>query len=759
MELTLRQQEGLRIAVERYRNKEPYTVISGYAGAGKAQPIETIIPTPNGKKKIGELNIGDYVFDRLGKPTKVLGIYPQGKRKKYEITLADGRKTICADDHLWSYYTSRGNLNTKTTQEMLNSGLKNSSGFKYKIPNNQAVEYPEQEFIIDPYMMGVFLGDGCCKERYLTLSSETDEIPKIIGEIIGATPYKSSINNYSWTFEWGERTETIKWCNSNRIEERKKPKTIDYFQLYEKYLLCYAQEKDIPPEYKIGSIQQRLELIQGLLDTDGSIGQHDQNRFNVKFTSTSIKLVQSLQEILYSLGYSSTITEDNRNEKYTNGICYGLNINIPNEEKYKLFRLKRKKDIAEKAKEFHKHKDYNKISIIDIQPLQEETDMICIYVDNNEHLYLTNDYIVTHNTTLVKFIIAALDLNPEKDVAYIAFTGKAATVLSKKGNPNAMTAHKLLYKAYQKPDGTFFFKPNPPGSLGYKVIVLDECSMLPKGMWDRLLSHGVYIIACGDPAQLPPINPEDDNHALDKPHIFLDEIMRQAQDSEIIRLSMWVREGKDIKDFNCSNEQVKILSKNELVSGVYKWADQILCATNATRNNINTIMRKYKGFGFAPEIGDKIVSLSNHWDISSTNGNNVLTNGSIGIITDFNIISEYFPRFITPEPVDYMYTSMKIEDEDDYFYNLPIDYNTLLKNQKTLNIKQNMQIKRSKQIFLDPPYDFAYAYALTVHKFQGSEAPRILLIEENFPFAKEEHMRWLYTGITRASSRLVVVKK
>ena len=500
MELTLRQQEGLRIAVERYRNREPYTVISGYAGAGKAQPIETIIPTPNGKKKIGELKIGDYVFDRLGKPTKVLGIYPQGKRKKYEITLADGRKTICADDHLWSYYTSRGNLNTKTTQEMLNSGLRNSSGFKYKIPNNQAVEYPKQEFIIDPYMMGVFLGDGCCKERYLTLSSETDEIPKNIGEIIGAIPYKSSINNYSWTFEWIEHTETVKWNNSNRIEERKKSKTIDYFQPYEKYLLCYAQEKDIPPEYKLGSIQQRLELIQGLLDTDGSISQHDQNRFNIRFTSTSIKLVQSLQEILYSLGYASTITEDNRNEKYTNGICYGLNINIPNEEKYKLFRLKRKKDIAEKAKEFHKHKDYNKISIIDIQPLQEEAEMVCIYVENDEHLYLTNDYIVTHNTTLVKFIIAALDLNPEKDVAYVAFTGKAATVLSKKGNPNAMTAHKLLYTAHQKSDGTFFFIPNPPGSLEYKVIVLDECSMLPKGMWDRLLSHGVYVIACGDPA-------------------------------------------------------------------------------------------------------------------------------------------------------------------------------------------------------------------------------------------------------------------
>ena len=376
---------------------------------------------------------------------------------------------------------------------------------------------------------------------------------------------------------------------------------------------------------------------------------------------------------------------------------------------------------------------------------------------NREPYTVISGYAGAGKTTLVKFIIAALDLNPEKDVAYVAFTGKAATVLSKKGNPNAMTAHKLLYTARQKSDGTFFFIPNPPGSLEYKVIVLDECSMLPKGMWDRLLSHGVYVIACGDPAQLPPINPEDDNHALDKPHIFLDEIMRQAQDSEIIRLSMWVREGHDIKDFNCSNEQVKILSKKELVSGVYSWADQILCATNATRNNINALMRQYKRFGPTPEIGDKIVSLSNHWEYLSKNKTNILTNGSIGYITNFKIKKEYFPRYITSEPIDYMYTTMKLEDEEDYFCNMPIDYNTLLNNQKSLTLRQSAQIKKSKQVFIDPPYDFAYAYAMTYWKAQGSEWNKVLVMEENFPYDKIEHRRAMYTACTRASEKLVLI--
>ena len=176
-------------------------------------------------------------------------------------------------------------------------------------------------------------------------------------------------------------------------------------------------------------------------------------------------------------------------------------------------------------------------------------------------------------STLIKFIIAALDLTDE-EVCYVAFTGKAATVLQKKGCPNATTAHKLLYKARQKADGTFVFIPKTKFDLEqYKVIVVDEVSMLPIQMWNKMLEHKIHIIATGDPGQLPPIDKEADNHVLDHPHIFLDEIMRQAQDSEIIRLSMWVREGKPISDFPCSNKQVMILKPNEVVTGTYLWAD------------------------------------------------------------------------------------------------------------------------------------------------------------------------------------------
>lgn len=377
---------------------------------------------------------------------------------------------------------------------------------------------------------------------------------------------------------------------------------------------------------------------------------------------------------------------------------------------------------------------------------------------NRQPYTVISGYAGSGKTTLVKFIIAALDLNPEEDVAYVAYTGKAATVLAKKGNPNATTAHKLLYKAYQKSDGSFGFKVRPWGTLPYKVIVLDECSMLPKGMWDRLLSHRIYVIACGDPGQLPPINPEDDNHVLDHPHIFLDEIMRQAQDSEIIRLSMWVREGKQIKDFHCSNRQVKILAPEEVVTGVYTWGDQILCATNKTRNKINGIMRQQLGFGPEPQEGDKVVSLSNHWEEFSVKGDNVLTNGSIGILKGLDLEDVRLPKHITTESIKYLNAIVGLEDEDDEFH-VSIDYKYLMTGEAALTPKQCLQLKRTKRAFIDPPYDFAYAYALTVHKYQGSEAPKIVLVEESFPYKKEEHMRWVYTGVTRASEKLVVVRK
>ena len=366
-------------------------------------------------------------------------------------------------------------------------------------------------------------------------------------------------------------------------------------------------------------------------------------------------------------------------------------------------------------------------------------------------------YAGSGKSTLVKFIIEALQV-PKEEVCYVAFTGKAATVLKQKGCANAVTAHKLLYKALPKSDGTFIFKEKEKCELGdYTVIVVDEVSMLPRKMWNLLISHGIYVIALGDPGQLPPVSKDDDNHILECPHVFLDEIMRQAQESEIIRLSMHVREGKPLEEFQCEGRQVQIFTPDQVVSGMYDWADQILCATNATRTEINNFVRQQKGFEEEPQIGDKIISLRNHWEEFSKSGTWALTNGAIGTITNCGRSSYPVPRYISNNPVQLLWTTMELDDGDE-FRMLPVDYVALKTGQSPLTSKQQYQMSMNKRC-VNPPYEFAYAYGITCHKAQGSEWDKVLVFEERFPFDPEEHKRWLYTAITRAKEKLVIVRK
>lgn len=362
-------------------------------------------------------------------------------------------------------------------------------------------------------------------------------------------------------------------------------------------------------------------------------------------------------------------------------------------------------------------------------------------------------------STLVTFIIAALGVDPHEDVAYVAFTGKAATVLAQKGCPNAITAHKLLYQACQQPDGSYIFIPKDELDNDFKVIVVDEVSMLPIGMWEQLLSHHVYVLALGDPFQLPPISKNDDNHILDHPHVFLDEIMRQAQESEIIRFSMHVREGKSVSSYQADNKEVMILSPKDLYKDVYLWADQVLCATNEKRTEINALFREYRGFGVEPEIGDKIIGLHNRWEFCSRDGRDMpLTNGTIGTITSFRKRSIWLPQYVSSFPYLYMYTNMNAEDGS-IFKNIPIDYPYLKTGQRTLTDRQLMMMKKSKRFPYGPPYDFAYAYAITYWKAQGSQWDKVLALEEGHPFDRETHVKAIYTAVTRASKKLVWVKR
>lgn len=638
MILTNKQEEALKIILKRYRDREKYTTVCGYAGVGKAQPVDTKIPTPDGFKKLGELKIGDFVFDRKGEPTKILGVFPQGQKKVYKVEFKDGRSSLCAGDHLWTIYNDKNEELTKTTLEIL--GSLNGG---YQIPLNLPTRYQPKDYESHPYSYGVYLG----KRQY-------------------------------------------------------------------------NKDTFIPECYKLGSIEQRFQLLRGILDSIGSIDDSE-----IRITSLSKQFIYDIQEILWSLGFIVEV------EYYDDLIC--LFSYIQDEDKP------------------------TKLSITNIEELDYDTEMVCILVDNEEHLYLTEDYIVTHNTTIVKFAIEALGVNHDR-VAYATFTGKAAEVLRRKGNPNAMTLHKLLYDSSPLPNGGF--RRVPKTILDYDVVVVDEISMAPKSMLEKLLKHHAYCIFMGDNFQLPQIDKSESHDFLEHPHVFLDEVMRQAAESEIIQLTMMIREGKEIPVMK--GKDAIVIPKNELVTGHLLWADQILCATNAKRYAINQQVRGLLGFsGDLPQDGEKVIIKRNYWDFSSSKGN-ALVNGTTGYIKDpfenFRMVPSYI-LFNRDRKIPTIMGEFITEDNETY-QTLTFDKTFFLTEQTYLDWKTAYTISKNKKFgpnFI--PIQGTFGYAITVHSAQGSQWDNVLVVEEDFPFDRREHARWLYTACTRPSEKLVLVKK
>lgn len=372
---------------------------------------------------------------------------------------------------------------------------------------------------------------------------------------------------------------------------------------------------------------------------------------------------------------------------------------------------------------------------------------------NGDRYVVISGYAGSGKSTLVRFIIDTLNI-PTPQVAYATYTGKAAQVLVKKGNKNAVTLHKLLYDSYPLPNGGFRRVPKPT-LYPYQVIVIDEVSMVPLDMIKLLASYKVFLIFLGDPGQLPPIDKNTDNHLLDSPHVFLDEIMRQAQESEIIRLTMDIREGKPLQEFH--GKEVQIFNNADYDSSMLTWADQAICATNAKRIALNNEMRDLLGRSGGPQDEDKVICLHNYWEAYSADGN-PLVNGSIGHIKNpYNTFIQY-PYNLGGGTYQMLHTDF-ISDSNELYTGLNLDTHMIMTGEKCCDAQTAYKINRSKKWQGTLPLEFTFGYAITCHKSQGSEWEKVLVIEEGFPFSREEHKRWLYTAATRASEKLVIIKK
>lgn len=332
-------------------------------------------------------------------------------------------------------------------------------------------------------------------------------------------------------------------------------------------------------------------------------------------------------------------------------------------------------------------------------------------------------YAGTGKTTLAKHIAEHVD----GDVAFGAYTGKAALVLRTKGCTEASTIHSMIYRSRESDENgpQFVINRQSPASKA-DLIVIDECSMVDEELGRDLLSFGQPVLVLGDPAQLPPVK-GGGFFTEGEPDVMLTEVHRQAKDNPIIHLSMQVREGGRLEAGTYGES--RIIRRREIDAAVVMAADQVLVGLNKTRRLYNTRLRELNGYRDPmPAAGEKLVCLRN----DKTKG---LLNGGTWAIQALRGIRNDFIRMDVLPDDDARRRSVEVAVHKAFFEGTEEEVPFVLRKESD---------------------EFTYGYALTVHKAQGSQWDDLVLFDESYAF-REHRSRWLYTALTRAAEKVTVV--
>lgn len=391
-------QEGFQEAF--VRSNVDFAVGGGSLGGGKDLSINELILTPNGWVKNGDLQIGMMISTPFGKPSVVRKIFDFNDKDVFLLTTSDGRKIECGREHLWAIRTKKQifkynqhhdksrNLTVITTEGLIDR-LKN--GDKSYIPIPDAQEFPEKEYIIPPYALGVMIGDGCltpstwCNYNAVIISNTEEDVIQRVYDLIGGTRIYKQVNQTGRTI-----------FTPNAISYREYCKRIG--------LNTHSYNKFIPQEYLFGSIEQRKQLLFGLMDTDGSIS----DKGSYSFSTTSERLKDDFVHLCRSLGYIARVHIDKRAEKYTSGVCYDIGISTPE------CIVSSKKHIEKYNKWLNSEhcyiREYKHVYVESIEWLRKDKTR-CIYLDDPLHLYIAGDFVTTHNTFAAVLSVAEPSLD------------------------------------------------------------------------------------------------------------------------------------------------------------------------------------------------------------------------------------------------------------------------------------------------------------------------------------------------------------
>jgi len=362
---------------------------------GKAQPLSSLVKTQDGWKRMGGLQLGDPLASIDGQPSVVEGIYPQGFRRAYRVTFSDGRFTRCCGEHLWAVgknHHAWGSDNHRiiTTYEIAEILERNKSRQVFlSIPVVSGDFGREEKLPLDPYLLGILLGDGCLTDSSPTLSTADEDVLQQVRNIVGQYGCEVSPNaGYDYRIVQSGNGRGI-YC-PNPVAE-----ILRGLGLYGKD--CF--DKFIPKQYLATSKEGRLQLLAGMINSDGTVGK----KGVVSVSTASLQLARDVQELVWSLGGTSRVNGPyKKNYTYGGRVLEGapgyiVSIIMKNIGDVPL--ITRKRERLNLAKE-----QTPRLSIVSVVPDGVE-EMQCIKVSHPSHLYVTDNYIVTHNTSLALEII------------------------------------------------------------------------------------------------------------------------------------------------------------------------------------------------------------------------------------------------------------------------------------------------------------------------------------------------------------------
>ena len=396
---------------------------------GRAQPVTTRVLTPGGFRPIGTLRVGDLVVGSNGEPTPVLGVYPQGEKDIYRVTAQDGASTRCCGEHLWTVRTASDKRRGKPwrvlqTQEMIGN-LRAAHARRYELPLLSApVQYPSQAVPMDPYALGLLLGDGCLTGS--TTPSFATADPQLVvaleRALSGVSVRRKSDVDYVLN----------RVCAPGDVVTLENPVTGVLRGL--DLLGTRSDTKFVPTEYLRNTPDVRLALLQGLLDSDGGPVMQDDRSCRVQYVTTSIALHDDVIELVRSLGgvaYSRVRPADGRPPGRVRGHDvpyrhdgYVVDLRLP--AGIEPFRLRRKLATYRGA-----GGGGRPMRFIDSIEAAGRAEAVCIQVAAADSLYVTEDYLLTHNTLNDAFIILdeAQNTTPEQMKMFLTRLGFGSRIV------------------------------------------------------------------------------------------------------------------------------------------------------------------------------------------------------------------------------------------------------------------------------------------------------------------------------------------